>query len=141
MPSPYADRSSRELLALARDGDSRALSTLFARQGASLRQWAQRRLPKWARDLLDTNDLVQDALLQTFRRLGGFDDRGRGALQAYLREAVRNRIRDEVRKVGRRPVEHAIHDVFEVPGPGPDMRAAEAEFSRRYKEKLNELAE
>jgi RNA polymerase sigma factor (sigma-70 family) len=60
-------------------------------------------LPVWARTGTDTRDIVQDALLQTFRRFDGFQDRGRGALQAYLRRAVDNRIQDELRKVRRRP--------------------------------------
>jgi RNA polymerase sigma-70 factor (ECF subfamily) len=57
----------------------------------------------WARDLADTDDLVQDTLVQTFKRIEGFEPRGVGALQAYLRQAVLNRIRDELRRKGRRP--------------------------------------
>ena len=41
--------------------------------------------------------------LQTFKHLETFDARGEGALQAYLRQAVMNRIRDHIRRVGRRP--------------------------------------
>ena len=48
--------------------------------------------------MIDTDDLVQDALLNTFRRLGQFRPRHDGALMAYLREAVANRIRNEVRR-------------------------------------------
>jgi RNA polymerase sigma-70 factor (ECF subfamily) len=32
-----------------------------------------------------------------------FDPRGAGALQAYLRQAIVNRVRDELRRKGRRP--------------------------------------
>jgi RNA polymerase sigma-70 factor (ECF subfamily) len=95
--------ASRELIDRARDGDQRALSTLFRRQGDRLLRWARGRLPGWARTGTDTRDIVQDALLQTFRRFDGFQDRGKGALQAYLRRAVDNRIQDELRKVRRRP--------------------------------------
>jgi DNA-directed RNA polymerase specialized sigma24 family protein len=75
-------RSSRELLRRARAGESRALSALFHRQRGALIRWARGRLPRWARNVADTADLVQDVLLQTFRRLEGFDNRGHGALQA-----------------------------------------------------------
>jgi RNA polymerase sigma factor (sigma-70 family) len=95
--------ASRELIERARDGDSRALSTLFRRQGDRLLRWARGRLPEWARRGNDTRDIVQDALLQTFRRFDAFQDRGKGALQAYLRRAVDNRIQDELRRVARRP--------------------------------------
>jgi DNA-directed RNA polymerase specialized sigma24 family protein len=60
-------------------------------------------LPKWARDIAETDDLLQDTLLQTFKRIEHFECRGVGALQAYLREAILNRVRDELRKKGRRP--------------------------------------
>src|ERR1043165_9312034 len=83
--------ASGELLERARDGDSRALSALFRRQASALRRWAHARLPRWARHVADTADIVQDALMQTFRRIDRFDYRGRGALQAYLRQAATNR--------------------------------------------------
>jgi RNA polymerase sigma-70 factor (ECF subfamily) len=75
-----------------------------------MQRWASGRLPQWARDIADTDDLVQDALLQTFKRLGEFEPRGSGALQAYLRQAVVNRLRDELRRKGRRPDETDIDD-------------------------------
>jgi RNA polymerase sigma factor (sigma-70 family) len=95
--------STLHLVARARGGDQSALEELFARHEAPLRRWASGRLPKWARQLSDTDDLVQDALLQTFKRIGGFEPRGPGALQAYLRQAVTNRLRDELRRRGRQP--------------------------------------
>ena len=41
--------------------------------------------------------------MHAFRRLKGFEMRHDGALHAYLRQAVINRIRDEVRRAQRRP--------------------------------------
>jgi RNA polymerase sigma factor (sigma-70 family) len=104
---PAGDRgdreSTRELIDRARHGDQEAVERLFARHLRPLQRWASGRLPHWARDLADTDDLVQDALLQTFKRIGDFDPRRVGALQAYLRQAVINRLRDELRRKGRRP--------------------------------------
>src|ERR1044071_8477984 len=108
----YDERSSRELIQLSQQGDSRALNTLFARQKTKLWSWARGRLPQWARNTVDTNDVVQDALLRTFRRINLFHDRGRGALQAYLREAVKNRVRDELRRVGRHPLRQELDETF-----------------------------
>ena len=68
-----------------------------------MQRWASGRLPQWARDFADTDDLVQDALLQTFKKIGDFEPRRVGAFQAYLRQAVVNRLRDELRRKGRRP--------------------------------------
>jgi RNA polymerase sigma factor (sigma-70 family) len=95
--------STFHLIDRARTGDREAVERLFARHVAPLRRWATGRLPKWARDLADTDDLVQDALLQTFRRIDVFEVRGAGALQAYLRQAILNRVCDELRRRGRRP--------------------------------------
>src|SRR3954469_22988975 len=53
-----------ELLGRARHGDRVALEALFTRHGPRLRRWASGRLPSWARDMTDTDDLVQDAMMQ-----------------------------------------------------------------------------
>src|SRR5580765_2688240 len=95
--------STFHLINRARAGDHEALERLFARHLKPLQRWASGRLPGWARDLADTDDLVQDTLVQTFKRIERFEPRGVGALQAYLRQAVLNRIRDELRRKGRRP--------------------------------------
>ena len=138
---PSAAQSSRELIRLARQGDSRALADLFARQGGLLRRWASGRLPTWGRRAMDTNDLVQEALIRTFRRISRFEDRGRGALQAYLREAVRNRIRDELRRVNRQPPSGDLEDTMPDAGESPFDATADSEVMRRYKEKLALLTE
>src|SRR5262249_2071607 len=133
--SVVGNKSSRALLRLAQAGDTRALSALFSRQKTALRKWARGRLPQWARNALDTNDLVQEALVHTFKRINGFSDQGRGALQAYLREAVRNQIRDEVRRVGRRPVREALDDGIEDRAASPFDLAVDSELLRCYKAK------
>jgi RNA polymerase sigma-70 factor, ECF subfamily len=93
-----AAESTFHLLERARAGDEEAANRLFARHVRPLQRWASGRLPKWARDVADTDDLVQETLLQTFKRIGQFESRGVGALHAYLRQAVLNRIREELRR-------------------------------------------
>ena len=61
-------------------------------------RWAHGRLPRWVRNAADTADIVQDVLLQTFRRIDRFQPRGHHALQGYLRRSIQNRITDEVRR-------------------------------------------
>ncbi|MGE0816284.1 MAG: RNA polymerase sigma factor [Vicinamibacterales bacterium] len=101
-PSSPAE-STLSLLERARAGDQAAIDALFARCFPPLVRWARGRLPQWARDMADTQDVVQEAVAQTFKHLETFDARGEGALQAYLRQAVMNRIRDHIRRAGRRP--------------------------------------
>jgi len=92
-----------ELLEQFRQGDARARDLLVERSLPQLRKWARGRLPQWARSLADTQDLVQDAVMRALPKLESFEARHPGALQSYLRQAVQNRIYDEVRKVGTRP--------------------------------------
>jgi len=103
MDEPVVD-STFELLQRARAGDEEALDRLFARFLPPLRRWASGRLPRRCRDLMETDDLVQETLVRTFKRLDSFEHRHEGALQAYLRQAVMNRIRDEVRRAKHAPV-------------------------------------
>ena len=119
--------STLQLLVKARSGDESALESLFARYAAPLRRWAHGRLPRWARDVADTPDLVQDVLLQTFKRLEHFDPRTEDALQAYLRQSLMNRVRDELREsdrdaiVGRLELGLSYDELAELLGkPSPD---------------------
>jgi RNA polymerase sigma factor (sigma-70 family) len=134
---------SAELLAKAKAGDTRAISVLFRRHGPELRQWARGRLPRWARGMADTTDVVQDVLLRTFKRIDSFEDRGKGALRGYLRRSVMNRIHDEMRKVIRRPTGELEERLFNIPGeqPGPFESAVDGERARHYKAALATLAD
>jgi RNA polymerase sigma factor (sigma-70 family) len=120
--------STFRLLDRARAGDQEALEQLFGRYVKPLQRWARGRLPGWARDLADTDDLVQDTLVQTFKRIDGFEPRRVGALQAYLREAVLNRIRDELRRKRRRPQIEELdgHELDHAPSPVEEAIGREA---------------
>ena len=69
-----------------------------------LQRWAHGRLPASLRGPQETADLVQNAIMATLRRLEVVEVRHHGALQAYLRTAIANQIRDLVRQQHRRPV-------------------------------------
>lgn len=138
-PRATSEESTLRLLTRAQAGDGQAQNDLFARYGPSLRRWASGRLPRWARDLADTPDLVQDSLLQTFKRLNGFEYRGEGAFQAYLRQAVMNRIREEIRRADRRPARAPIDTDEPDDSLSPLERAIGAEMVDRYEAALERL--
>ena len=79
------------------------MEALLQRCLPPLKRWAHGRLPAAARGRLDTGDLVQEAALHVLGNLGTFEPRHVGAMQAYLRQSVINRICDEVRRIGRQP--------------------------------------
>jgi RNA polymerase sigma factor (sigma-70 family) len=129
------------LLARARAGQRSALDLLFGRHFVSLRAWARGRLPQWARRTADTTDLVNDALMRLLGRVHKFDDRGKGALAAYLRQSIQNRIRDEIRVVGRRPLT-ALEDVELIdPQPSSFEQALTHERDSRYRAAFAHLSE
>lgn len=132
--------STVELLDRARQGDQAALDRLFARHAAPLRRWASGRLPRWARDLTDTDDLVQEALLQTFRRIDQFEPRGTGALFGYLRQIVLNRIRDELRRKERQPAQKGLDGSEVTDAMSPLEHAIGREMSERYERALARLS-
>jgi RNA polymerase sigma factor (sigma-70 family) len=130
-----------QLLERAKGGDGEALDVLFARHIPILRRWASGRLPRWVRDIADTQDLVQETVLQAFKRVEAFEPRGDGALQAYLRQALMNRIRNEFRHKGRRP---SFQDLDEQ-APGDHTSPLEAAIRQeqldRYDVALSRLSE
>lgn len=136
---PPAVATTADLLHRARLGDTDALNELFARYLPSLRRWARGRLPRWTRDLRDTDDVVQETLVQTLKHIGDFQPRHEGALQAYLRQALMNRVRDEVRRVNRHGVTAEIHDEHAAADASPLEEAIGREALARYEQGLARL--
>lgn len=138
-PSPDAE-TTLDLLSRARTGDEDAANRLFARYLPLLRRWARGRLPTYARDLGDTEDLVQDTLYQALRHLGNFEHRHPGSLQAYLRQAILNRIRDLVRRAHRHPAAATCEeDMAEDRAASPLEEAIGRQALDRYERALAAL--
>lgn len=131
--------SSLQLLQRARVGDREALERLIARYLPRLQRWATGRLPRWARDLADTQDLVQETVIRTFSRIEAFNPEGEGALQAYLRQALLNRIRDEFRRARRHPPAGELGDEHVDPAASPLEEAIGQEALERYETALSRL--
>ena len=139
-PPPEVDADSTfVLLDRARGGDSRAIEVLFARYLKPLQRWAAGRLPRWARSAADTHDLVQDTLLKTFKRIEDFEPRREGAFQAYLRQAVMNRIRDEIRRAQSRPDMTGLDEEAHEHDGSPHLDYAGLETLERYEAALARL--
>lgn len=136
---PLSPETTVELLELAKGGDSLALDRLLERCVPALRRWAHGRLPPTARGLNDTADIVQDSIIAAMRRLEAFESRHQGALQAYLRQAVMNRIRDVIRQHNRRPQVSVLSDGIQDEATSPLEAAIGAENLERYEAALQRL--
>lgn|SRR5262245_4453981 len=138
---PHTDAdSSLTLVRRAHAGDEAARNELCARYLPRLQRWAHGRLPASARGALDTVDLVQDTFMQVLRRLDEFEPRHTGAFQAYLRRTLLNRIRDEIRRVGRHggPAE-PIDAEKPTTDPSPLEEAIGQQTLERYEAALERL--
>lgn len=138
--SLLSDEPTIELVLKARGGDRRAVEALLQRCLPQLRRWAHGKLPGYAREALDTGDLVQEAALHLLQRVDRFEPRHVGAMQAYLRLSVMNRIRDEIRRVARRPVSVELVEEPAAEAPSPLEVTIQNESYERYRTALDRLS-
>ena len=140
-PSGGNLESSFELIRKAQTGDREALGRLCDRYLPALSRWASGRLPAWAREMLNTQDLVQEAFLHTIEKIDRFEHRREGSLHAYLRRTLMNRIQDEIRRVRRRPSKEADPEAEAARDASPVEKAIGREALERYEGALERLGE
>lgn len=98
-PDPaHPPNSTAALIRSARLGDQTARHTLLKRFLPLLLRWAHGRLPLAVRDVNDTEDFVQIALVKALKQLASFNSDRPGSFLIYLRRILLNQVRDEVRK-------------------------------------------
>jgi RNA polymerase sigma factor (sigma-70 family) len=131
--------ASFDLLVRARQDDAEALNELCRRYVPRLQRWAHGRLPAWARDALDTHDLVQDTLTGIFQKIPSFDPRHEGAFAAYVHLALRNRLLDAIRRAKRRPFADALDSSQSDHEPSPLLQAIGQETLEKYEAALQRM--
>jgi RNA polymerase sigma factor (sigma-70 family) len=133
-----SDDSTADLVSKARSGDRSAENEIVRRNLPELKQYARGRLPVAARSGSDTEDLVQDTMIQAWKRLRTFDPSRRGGFQAYLRTSLRHRVCDEVRRSIRTPQTAPMEDTPDQ-GPTPHDVIAARETVASYRRALGTL--
>ncbi len=140
---PMADgldpESSFALVMRARRGDEQALNQLLDRYSRRLQVWAHGKLPAWARGPADTNDVVQETLMDVVRRLDTFVPQHEGAFLAYVRQALRNNVIDRVRSVQRRGIAEPLGSSHISELPTPHESTIGALLEERYETALQRL--
>jgi RNA polymerase sigma-70 factor (ECF subfamily) len=104
-----------------------------------LQRWAHGRLPAWARSGLETQDLAQEALFQAVRHLKSFEPRHEGAFQAYVRQALLNRIRDAIRRSRTRGQTDTLDTERPASGPSPLEEAIGQQALEQYEAAMERL--
>ena len=138
--TPAEVESTATLLARVRAGDRVAREHLVRRYLATLLRWGHRRLPSHARDLSDTQDLVQTTLLKALDHVGDFEPRREGAFLAYLRTILLNEVRGEIRRIARRPLRVPLSDDLAAQRPSPVEEAIGRAAIDAYEKALNGLS-
>jgi RNA polymerase sigma-70 factor, ECF subfamily len=96
--TPIGEGEEGRLLAAARSGDEAAFERLLDPFRGELQAHCYRLLGS----VHDAEDALQDALLRVWRGLGGFEDRGGGALRAWLYRVATNASLDLIGRRKRR---------------------------------------
>jgi len=128
------------LVERARSGDSTAREQLARRCIEALNRFAAGRVPRGVRGRLDTDDLVQHAVMRAFERLDSFQRRGHGSFLANLRTIVLNQIRDEARRLSTRSPHEALGEHVQQSGPSPLEAAIGRDFVEAYEAALQRLS-
>lgn len=130
-----------ELFRLANGGDREAIDKLFERLAPPLQRWASGRLPGWARSMVSTVDLVQEALMSTFKVIEKGSSSDDIAIHAYVRTSLKNRMIDELRKVQRRPALQEMDQTYDSETPSPLEEVVGGQALKRYEKALAALDE
>jgi RNA polymerase sigma factor (sigma-70 family) len=131
--------STRTLVERTRLGDAAAGNRLFDRIVKRVRRWASGRLPRRARDLNDTVDVLQDAAAGLWGHLDHVRIEKPGDLEAYVKQAVRNRVYNEARRVNARPGPADLDSQLPDLGPTPLARLLSQETSTKFRAAFDQL--
>ena len=80
-------------------------------------------------------------MVRVIRRLDGIEPRSPGAFPSYLRAAILNRIRDELRKAAVKPQFDTLDDNTEDSSPSPLEQTIGLDQTEQYEQALAKLKE
>lgn len=143
--------SDEDLVRQAKAGDESATRALFERHAEALRARVRRGLPKRLRPKVAESDVIQDAYVAAFLKLGDFEARGDGSFARWLHTVLERKILNEARhyvgsqkRDARREVA-AGSSVVRIAGassdPSPSVAAIDAEDRARLVTAMEDLPE
>jgi len=92
-----AAQKTRELVALAKDGDKPALNRLYTAYAERVRWMVRFRMKRELRSKLESMDLVQNTFVQAFGGLDDFTYRNEGDFVRWLSKIAENEVRGSLR--------------------------------------------
>ncbi len=142
------DLKTRQLVALAKDGDGSALNQLYALYGERVRWMMRLRMGKELRSKLESMDLAQEVLLRTLKGLGTFKYENEGDFTRWLARVADNTFRDELDRLhaGKRDIrkerpldDRGLMGRTGLPGSPPGLSATTPSEIMSKKEDLARL--
>ena len=121
------------------EGDERAKTELVNACLPVLQRFAHGRLPRSARGLSTTRDVVFSALWKSLKEIDRFELRHEGSFLSFARPIVVHEIIDLVRSAKARPRGSEIDDGIADLGSSPVGDAMGREFMERYEAALERL--
>ena len=133
--------STSNLLERARAGESRAREALAGRYLTILRRLAHGRLPRAARSLVETDDIVQLTVTRALDHLDTFEPRREGAFLAYLRQILFNQLKDAARRASRAPARELLSEDLQIAARSPLEETIGRETMAAYEVALARLTD
>jgi RNA polymerase sigma-70 factor (ECF subfamily) len=138
--SPEAPlNSTLDLVERVRHGDRDALEVICLRCLKALTCFAAGRVPPRIRGMVESQDLVAEAVEKGLRKILELDLSREGALLSYLRRVLKNLIVDKVRAADRRPSPVSLDDQHADDQASPLDKALDREKVELYEEALQQL--
>ena len=138
--TPVNPGSTAVLIAQVRGGNPTARERLAGRYLEALRGFAHGRLPGKARDLMDTDDLVQVTVLRALDKVHAVDAQRKGNFLAYMRKILVNKVRDEIRRASKTPQMEALSPTVPSNAPTPFDDLLERDSILAYHRALSRLS-
>ena len=148
------ERPTFELIRRAREGDKNALEKLFSDYYPITLRIVELRLGRRIRGITESEDVVQDSLLDVFKGLDHFEMHSEGDFKNWLAHIVENNIRDRFRRAraekrgaGREkrfadiPSTVLSRVLLRGTGPSPSKEAAARELEARLEHVLMNVLE
>lgn len=92
------DSDTPGLVERAVQGETAALMLLLTSSHRWLCDHISRRVPAALRSTIDAEDIVQEAHIEAFRRIGQFKPRGRGSFDRWILTVALTRLRNAIRR-------------------------------------------
>jgi RNA polymerase sigma-70 factor, ECF subfamily len=94
--------AEKDLVAAAIDGDAVALERLLFANFSELERYVGPKIPDDVRQLVGTEDVLQEVLTQAFRDIRQFEHRTEGGFLAWLKTIADHRVTDALKRVRRK---------------------------------------